>query len=221
MHKLIYKFLLLVPLVSCFVNAQQSSTKTDAYDLPEVVVVENRQYQPSSDFGIHLGVLPMDAFYKALSVGLNYNKVIDSAWTWEIVNFQAAFKQDTGLKSDLINNFSVKPTGILDYVKNYGTTSAVYTPIYGKNLFFNKSIVHSELGFMLGAGVINFNSGDSAPIVGTGAQLRFFKSQTFSVKFDSRIYFHMASNKSSNFLMDVGFTFSFDTPGAKVDGKTL
>lgn len=221
MHKLIYKFLLLVPLVSCFVNAQQSSTKTDAYDLPEVVVVENRQYQPSSDFGIHLGVLPMDAFYKALSVGLNYNKVIDSVWTWEIVNFQAAFKQDTSLKSDLINNFSVKPTGILDYVKNYGTTSAVYTPIYGKNLFFNKRIVHSELGFMLGAGVINFNSGDSAPIVGTGAQLRFFKSQTFSVKFDSRIYFHMASNKSSNFLMDVGFTFSFDTPGAKVDGKTL
>lgn len=216
-----FYFIIIFSISMRFVYAQQVLNKTDAYDLPEVVVVENRQFQPVSDFGVHIGLLPIDAFYKALSVGLNYNKVIDSAWSWEIVNFQAAFKQDTGLKSDLINNFSVKPTGILDFVRNYGTTSVVYTPIYGKNLFFNKNIVHSELGFILGAGVINFNSGDSAPIIGTGAQLRFFKSQTFSVKFDSRIYFHTASNKSSNFLMDVGFTFSFDNPGAKVDGKTL
>lgn len=221
MDKIIFKLVIFSFLFCCHLYAQQSTNKTDAYDLPEVVVVENRQYQPASDFGIHIGVLPMDAFYKALSLGFNYDRVVDSAWTWEVVNFQGAFKQDTGLKSDLINNFSVKPTGILDYVKNYGTTSAVYTPIYGKNLFFNKSIVHSELGFLLGAGVINFNSGDSAPIFGTGAQLRFFKSQTFSIKFDSRIFFHMASNKSSNFIMDVGFTFSFDTPGVKTDGKTL
>jgi outer membrane beta-barrel protein len=214
-------FRLILFFWGCIASAQQTSGNTDAYDLPEVVVVENRQYQPVSDFGIHIGVLPMDAFYKAISFGFNYDRVYDSAWTWEMVNFQGAFKQDTGLKSDLINNFAVKPTGILDYVKNYGTTSVVYTPIYGKNLFFNKSIVHSELGFLLGAGVINFNSGDSAPIFGTGAQLRFFKSQTFSVKFDSRIFFHMANNKSSNFIMDVGFTFSFDTPGAKTDGKTL
>lgn len=219
MEKLI--FIYLVFFLGGICQAQQSTNKSDAYDLPEIVVVENRQYQPISDFGIHIGVLPMDAFYKALSLGFNYDRVINSAWTWEVVNFQAAFKQDTSLKSDLINDFSVKPTGILDYVKNYGMTSAVYTPIYGKNLFFNKSIVHSELGFLFGAGVINFNSGDSAPIVGTGAQLRFFKSQTFSIKFDSRIFFHMASNKGSNFMMDVGFTFSFDTPGVKTDGKAL
>lgn len=201
--------------------SQQSNNKTDAYDLPEVVVVENKMYHPVSDFGLHLGVLPMDAFYKAISLGANYNRVIGGAWAWEVLNFQGTFKQDTGLKEDLINNFSVKPTGILDHVKNYTTTSAVYTPIYGKNLFFNKTIVHSEIAFVFGGGVINFNSGDSAPMFGTGAQLRFFKSQNFSVKFDSRIFFHMASNKSSNFLMDVGFTFSFDNPGVKIDGKTL
>lgn len=219
--KAFLKIQLLILFLTLKIFAESSSPKPDAYDLPEVVVVENRLYQPVSDIGLHIGLLPMDAFYKALSLGVSYNRQISGPWSWEVLNFEGALKQDTSLKDDLINNFSVKPTGILDHVKNYSTTSAMYTPIYGKNLFFNKKIIHSEIAFLFGAGVINFNSGDNAPLIGTGAQIRFFSSQSFSVKFDSRLFYHMAKNKSSNFMIDVGFTFSFDNPGVKIDGKTL
>lgn len=224
-----YSCLLFGQLLCCLALSQMSNSKTDgkaenktdAYDVPEVVVVENRLYQPSSDLGFHLGILPIDAFYRAFSFGMSYSRVIGSAWSWEIINLQGAAKQDTNLKSDLIEKFSVQPTGILDYVKGYGTTSLISSPVYGKNLFFNRKIIHSEISYLMGGGMVSFNSGESAPLVATGVQLRFFRSQTFSIKFDTRLLYHVASNKSSNFILDVGLTFSLDTPSVKSDGKSL
>lgn len=214
-----FSFLLSTLLLLSSSVFAQNTKNVDAYDLPQVVAVENRMYQPKSDVTLNVGLLPLDAFYKALTVGLSYNRDIGDSWSWGVINGQAAFTTDTGLKRDLIDNFAAQPQGILDYIRYYVTTDLIYTPIYGKNLLFNQSVMRTEMSLIGSAGAVNFNSGDMVPMVGFGGQIRFFSSETFSYKLDTRAYYHMAAGKSSNFVLNISFGASFDNPGDRVDDK--
>lgn len=209
-------YFLIFFVATAFAETEKS---VDAFDLPQVVAVENRMYQPKSDVTLSFGILPLDAFYKALTVGLSYDHDIGDSWTWGVINGQAAFTSDTGLKKDLISNFGVQPQGILDYIRYYVTSDLIYTPIYGKNLLFNKSILRTEMSLISSAGAVSFNSGDMVPMVGVGGQIRFFSSESLSYKFDTRLYYHMAANKSSNFVLNISFGASFDNPGDRQDDK--
>lgn len=195
--------------------------KTDAYDLPQIVAVEGRMYNPVSDVTATVGVLPLDAYYKALTLGLVYTRTLDSSYKWAVLNAQAAFTSDTGLKKDLLTNFSAQPQGILDYIKYYVTSDLIYSPIYGKNLAFNKTVVRTEMSLIYSVGAVAFNSGTMAPMAGFGGQIRFFSSPTFSYKFDTRLYYHIAEAKSSNFILSLGFGFSFDNPGDRINEKSF
>lgn len=187
-----------------------SQSKLNAYEVPQVAAVENKLFVPQKDLAVHIGVLPLDAFYKALTLGLSYTTQFQSYLGWEIINANAAFTQDTGLKKDLLENFSAKPQGILEYPQYYLTTNLIYTPIYSKSLLFNKDVVHSETSFVLGGGMVAFNSGESAPMFGGGAIFRMYKSRKFSYKFDGRLYYTSAAGKSSNFLLDLSIGLAFE-----------
>ncbi|NUN05290.1 MAG: hypothetical protein HUU57_05975 [Bdellovibrio sp.] len=153
-----------------------AQSNVNAYEVPQVAAVESKLFVPQRDLAVHLGVLPLDAFYKALTLGLSYTTQFQSYLGWEIINANAAF-----------------------------------TPIYSKSLFFNKDVLHSETSFVLGGGMVAFNSGESAPMFGGGAIFRVYKSRKFSYKFDGRLYYTSAAGKSSNFLLDlsVGLAFEF------------
>lgn len=215
----------LIPL--CFVILFSVSVfaadnkKTDAYDLPQIVAVEGRMYNPVSDFTGAIGVLPLDAYYKALTLGVGYTRTLNASYKWTLLNAHVAFTNDTGLKKDLLANFAAQPQGILDYIKYYVTTDLVYSPIYGKNLLFNKTVIRTEMSLLYSAGAVAFNSGSMAPMVGFGGQIRFYSSPTFSYKFDTRLYYHLDSTKSSNMILSIGFGFSFDNPGDRVNEKSF
>ncbi len=183
----------------------------DVYELPTVVAVDNKKFNPIHDFSFHVGVLPLDAFYKAYDYGVSYTYGWKNYLRWEVINFSNTSTSDSGLKKDLINNFQVQPAGILDSIKSYYTTNLVYTPLYSKNLFMNESIIRGELSFVLGGGSVSFKSGEKASLYGGGLILRYFLSAKSSVKLDTRYYNHTAAQKSSNSLMsiDLGFSYSF------------
>ncbi|MFZ3229798.1 MAG: outer membrane beta-barrel domain-containing protein [Pseudobdellovibrio sp.] len=196
----------------------ENEKKIDAFDLPQVVAVEGRMYDPKSDVTASVGLLPLDAFYKALTLGLSYNRNMGDSITWGIINAQAAFTSETSLKKDLLA-LQVQTQGLLDYIRYYVTTDLIYTPIYGKNLLFNKSLLRTEMSLLASAGVVSFNSGDMVPMAGMGGQIRFFSSESISYKFDTRVYYHIAANKSSNFVLNIGLGISFDNPGDRQDDK--
>ncbi|MBK7962863.1 MAG: hypothetical protein IPK04_17720 [Bdellovibrionales bacterium] len=125
------------------------------------------------------------------------------------------------MKRDLINNFSVKPQGILDSIKYHVATHVVYTPIYSKNLLFNNEVMHGEWSFVGGAGMVGYTSGDTAPMYGGGLIGRFFKSNIVSYKFDARIYAQTAQNKSSDLLLMLNIGMSFEIGGRTQRGRTL
>jgi outer membrane beta-barrel protein len=186
------------------------SPKDDPYELPTVVAVEHKKFEPRHDITAWAGIMPLDAFYKALEGGASYTYGWKGYLRWEVLNGQLTTTQDTGLKKDLIDDFDVQPTGILDSVKYHLTTNLVYTPIYSKNLFFNQKIFRGELSFVGGGGLVGFNSGDTAPMIGGGVVLRYFWSEQTSFKFDSRLYYHTAQYKSSSVLLMINFGYSID-----------
>lgn len=201
---------------SCFAQSEQKKTN---YSLPQIVAVEARIYNPKSDLTLWTGVLPLDDFYKALTLGLGYTISLSDNYKWGIINGHAAFTSDTGLKKDLLKNFSVQPQGILDYIKYYTTTDLLYTPIYGKNLLRSQTVIRTEMSLLLSGGIVFFNSGNTAPMAGFGGQIRFFSSPSLSYKLDSRIYYHMDPAQSSSFLLNIGFGVSFDNADSRVAVK--
>ncbi len=182
----------------------------DAFLLPKVVAVENKLYEPKYDLTLNLGFLPLDAFYKAVTGGFSYTYSMNSYLAWEILNGQYASVEDTGLKLDLLKNFNARPAGILDSIQMMAVTSLVYTPIYLKSLFFNETLRHGTIDLIGSLGTVGFNSGDTGVLFGGGVSFRFFKSQSFSYKFDTRLYSHTAKNKSADLILAILFGFSFE-----------
>ncbi|MBK7962862.1 MAG: hypothetical protein IPK04_17715 [Bdellovibrionales bacterium] len=58
--------------ISRVVAAEELTPKTDPFDLPQVVAVENKKFNPLRDITLQIGILPLDAFYKALTGGVTY-----------------------------------------------------------------------------------------------------------------------------------------------------
>jgi len=190
-------------------TAVSTATAADPYELPTVVAVEGRQYKVKYDLTPVLGAYPLDAFNKSYIVGLGYTHFFKPHWGWEILNFHWARNSDSGLKRTLLDGFNVRPTGILDYVDWVAMSSFVYTPIYAKNLFFNRKLVHSDLSLVATTGVFHFQSGDRAMGFGGGFISRFFWTQRTSFKFDARLLHHLANDKNSNSVVMLMLGVSF------------
>lgn len=178
-------------------------------ETPKIMAVEPRLFNPRYDVTAQLSVLPIDAFYKGYSLGVSYTHSLNSVWSWEVVNLNLNSKSDTGLAQKL-EALSVAPKGFLDHVAWYITTSAVYTPIYSKNLIFNESIRHGNLSFVVSGGMVAFSSQESSPLIGGGAIYRVFHSPNYSSKFDFRLYTHLAQGKSSDLIMMLTYGLSFE-----------
>jgi outer membrane beta-barrel protein len=214
------KFKVFIGVLFVFMRAHaEDALVADPYELPKIVAVENKKFNPQYDVTAHLGILPIDAFYKALTVGVSYTHSFRSYLSWEVLNAEYAFPQDTNLKNDLLTHFSVRPAGILDNIDYYGVTSLIYTPIYSKHLLFNDRVVHGEFSFLASTGLAKFSSGDSAVMYGGGIILRFFKSQALSFKLDGRLYGHNGKNKSSDLILSIQFGFSFEFGDAQKNSK--
>jgi outer membrane beta-barrel protein len=181
----------------------------DPYQLPVVVAVDNKKFNPVHDFTLLAGSMPLDSFYKAYDFAFSYTYGWKNYLRWEVINAGITTTTDTGLKRDLIENYGAQPVGILDSIKSVYTTNLVYTPIYSKNLFMNDTIIRGELSFVGGGGIVNFKSGDRGNLYGGGIILRYFWTPAVSLKLDTRLYAHNAANKSSNSALIINFGLSY------------
>lgn len=194
--------------------------ESDPFDLPQIVAVENKKFNPMKDITVQLGVLPLDAFYKAFSLGLSYTQSYTPYLAWEIFNAHVTSVTDTNLKTDLLS-LQTQPKGLLDCVKYYVTSQAVYTPIYSKNLLFNKDVVYADWSFVAGLGLVGYGSGESAAMFGGGLMARFFGANQTSYKLDGRLYYQTAPNKSSDLLLMLNIGMAFEIGSKAQAGRTL
>ncbi len=190
----------------------------DIYSVPKAYAVQNRKYTLGSQLTGYFGYMPMDSFTKGYQFGAVFTTYFSDFSGWEVVNANYVLDDDTGLKGDIldISGGQAAADKIPDFPEWMVTTNFVYTPIYTKNLFFNKNIVWGDLSFVSGGGVASYKEDDIRPIANVGAILKFFLSEQTSFRVELREYVAFLSDGVEPFMaIKVGYTYQFGSAKKK------
>jgi outer membrane beta-barrel protein len=187
----------LVILLSCLVfgagvmaapsqaSAQESASFEDGERSYSSVVVQNRRYNPDHEFTAFLGLLPLDAFTKGVTLGGAYTLHFNELLAWEVVQFNYSFQFDTSLKADL-EAFDIgnTPFEVLNY---YASSNLVFKPVYWKGSLLNSGLIRGELYTVLGGAFGAFTRSNRGG-VDAGGGVRLFTSELVSFRLDMRYY---------------------------------
>jgi outer membrane beta-barrel protein len=175
--------------------------------------VQSRRFRLGGELNVAAGILPMNAFNKGLTIGGSFTYHWSQAWAWEIINAAYVYKQlDTGLKTELLENFNVQPTDIkaIDLLLSW---SFAFKPFYGKLAFYNRWLIHLEFEILLGgtyARYMNPQAWLAGPNV--GVIFHVYLSPHTSVRIDVRdhVLFDGWKGDSHNELhVSLGFAFAW------------
>lgn len=209
--------ILLFALISILFNFNQAyaqNPEDDIFAIPKTYAVQNRKFKLGSQYSAHFGYMPMDSFTKGIVLGASYTKYFSDFTGWEVINANWVFSMDTGLQKELKEKYGAQASDIPDFPEWYITSNIAYTPIYSKNLFFNKNVVWGDITFVAGPGVGSFKNDGVKPLVNFGAVLRFFIDDTQSFKVDIRENLPFLSTGVEPYLM-IGISYTYQ-PETKV-----
>jgi outer membrane beta-barrel protein len=206
----------LVVLASLFtMQVARAAPPESVYDLPKIVALQNRTFHVNHGLNFTLGFLPADAFNKGITIGTSYTYYITDFVAWEVANINYSFNSETDLKKQLAAlGYTVENSafaGQLDFVTYYVTTNILYTPLYNKNLAFNRSVVHGETSFIAGVGLAQFNYVGYRGLLSFGLMQRFFfdEESSMTLEFRENIHFDPAVGPSQLLEIKLGYTFQF------------
>ncbi|MCB9729672.1 MAG: hypothetical protein H6744_05205 [Deltaproteobacteria bacterium] len=164
------------------VTAPAAHARPDAPDY-QSQVVQNRAYVMRHELGVQVGVLPMDAFTKGVTVGGSYTLHFSQILAWELVQFMHSFPFDAALKDDLAS-FDLRPTPF-ETVENLLSTNLVFKPVYFKGSALNRAVISGEFMVVLGGAYAWFTR-SKRPGLDYGIGFRVFASRLFSMRLDAR-----------------------------------
>jgi outer membrane beta-barrel protein len=180
--------------------------------------VQSRLFRLGGELNVAAGLLPINAFNKGLTVGGSFTYHFSNTFAWEIINGSYVYKQmDTGLKTELLDNFNVQPTKIaaIDLMLS---SSAVLKPFYGKLAVFNRRVIHAEVSIPMGITLGRYTNPQSylgGPNL--GVIVRVFMSTHTSLRIDVRdniLFSHWAYNPvdwtyRNELLVSLGLAFAW------------
>ena len=175
-------------------------------------IIQERKYSLKHEFSLGAAFLPSDPLYKGIAPNFSYSYHFNDVIGWEILQIAYFSNKNTPLKEELINNFHVLD-GDFKQVETLITSNITINPLYGKQSFLNRYVIHHSIFFTLGGGICHI---ENEPIdywkptldVGVGIKTYFFKS--FSMVFDVRDYIYFNNLKYKNvILLGLGLTFNY------------
>lgn len=147
------------------------------------VVVQEREFEPTHEFTVSVGTLPLDAFRKGVTVSGAYTLHFTNKVAWEIVQGSYSFPVDTPLNSRL-EELNLRPTPF-EVVEFFVTSNAIFKPVYWKGSVLNGRLLYGELFLNAGAGYGWFTR-SSRPAIDLGGGIKLFASQLLSFKLNLR-----------------------------------
>ncbi len=188
-----------------------------------IYAVQKKEYQLKHELYGAVGVLPMDAFYKGVTIGAGYTYHFSHHFAWEA--FQVAFSNnvDTGLK-DKIRDYDVDVENFRE-VKLLANSNIVFVPLYGKMSWLNRQVVQMEVYLTAGPGIAQYkeynrqgNEGYSEDTQyyfsgNFGMGLRCFINKHFSARLDLRDYMNFVDGALDNAAyFSLGLAWNFQMP---------
>jgi outer membrane beta-barrel protein len=159
----------------------------DDADEVATYAIQRRLFRVGLELNGGAGMLPINAFDKGFIVNGSVTWHFNSFVAWEIAQASYVFAQlDTGLKQQLMDNFSVQPTELATPLF-LGSTNVVFTPFYGKLAAMNQSVGHVELFFPVGLALGRYeNPGVFQEGLDLGLGFRWFLGPRLSARLDAR-----------------------------------
>lgn len=168
------------------------------------VAVQNRRHLERHEFGVAVGVLPLDAFTKGLTVSGSYTLHFDELFAWEMIQGTYAFPINTHLWDDL-KALDVAPTAF-ERVEWYASSSFMFKPIYWKGAALNENLVYGEI-FLTGGLGFGRLTRSNRPLLEAGLGMRLYASERISFRLDLRdVAFFTLSDVQNELWIGLGIS---------------
>lgn len=163
------------------------------------VVIQNRKHDPTHEFTISAGLLPLDAFRKSVTASGAYTLHFSTRLAWEVAQFSYSFHYDTDLNDEL-EAFDLQPTPfeVLDMSL---MSTFLYKPLYYKGSWNNRSLVYGEF-FLAAGGGYGWFTRSAKPGANIGGGFRLYATQLLSFRFDLRYMLFFNDQLFENFDVD-------------------
>jgi len=196
---------LIMTLISSF-----SFASDDVNESLNTLAVQNRQHSMTHEFSAFVGILPMDAFTKGMTVSGAYSLHFSDVVGWEVGQFTYSFGVDTKLREDL--EALPQPAGPTPFevVQYFVTSNLLFKPIYGKMAVLNHRVIYGEFFLALGGGY-GWMTITGRPIADAGLGFRVYAGKYLSFRLDARNYMFINTEDIHNELwIGLGIDLSFD-----------
>jgi outer membrane beta-barrel protein len=177
-------------------------------DPGQLVAIQQRKYRLVHEIELAAAFAPLDAFDKGLGGEASYALHFTDAFAWEIVRAGYFAQIDTGLRTQLLQEFGVVPTQF-QTLQYYASSVFEWSPAYGKLAWNNTAITHVELFFTLGAAAGWFTGGSVGVGPEAGVGLRIFISPLLSWRIEARDAYLIQHNSQNVLFLSTGLSFNF------------
>ena len=147
------------------------------------VVIQNRKHDPTHEFTVGVGMLPLDAFRKSVTASGAYTLHFTPHFAWEVAQFWYSFHYDTSLNAEL-EAFDLQPTPF-EVLDMYLMSTFLYKPLYYKGSWNNRRLVYGEF-FLAAGGGYGWFTRSAKPGANFGVGFRLFATELLSFRFDVR-----------------------------------
>ena len=194
---MVFRAWLVLLVISLFPVALSAETEESEKGL-SALAVQNREHTMIHEIGAAVGILPIDAFTKGLTVTGAYTVHFTDLIAWEIGQFTYSYGIDTDLKDELRTALAVEPTPF-EVVKFFVTSNLLFKPLYGKLAVLNRMLIFGEIFFSAGGGWGRLSITDRG-IADFGAGLRMYAGKYVSFRLDVRDYIFITSGDAKHEL---------------------
>ncbi len=171
---------LLLALLIALSSVAALAEETSPYS---AVVIQNRRHDPTHEFTIGVGTLPLDAFRKSITASGAYTLHFTPHVAWEVAHFWYSFHYDTKLNAQL-EAFDLQPTPF-EVLDMFLMSSFIYKPLYYKGSWNNKRLVYGEF-FLAAGGGYGWFTRSAKPGANFGGGFRLYATKLLSFRFDAR-----------------------------------
>ena len=133
---------------------------------------------------------------------LNKLYKFSSSWGWEIIRFDAMREEETALKKELEEEFSIDVRnqhfgGRFLPMKTILRTGLIWEPFYNKGLFANSSLIYSNLSVLINFGSVFYKGRSNQAMTGVGGLYKVFFGRSYTLRIDLRQNFVFDADQQS------------------------
>lgn len=166
-------------------RADELAEEVDADDA--VYAVQRRPFMRGHEFNVSLGVLPLDALYKGITLGFGYAYHFNSVVGWQIAHFRYSFNVDTATIKELDQKFGVVPSRIPP-VEFLLDSSVMFKILAGKAVLGQRRMIGGEIDLIVGPAVSVLATQQLMFGLNAGIGLRAYLTRYFSARLELRQY---------------------------------